>query len=156
MIFLFSSISGGIAIRWSLNHWGWQSCAGWKSRWCASSHCFIVRLWASWALAISRPRSWGSWSGSRSVWQMNISSGSRVRLLLSCSPLSSVGGLESMSAAVWSLPGMCLIVRLYSCSSPNHQATLRFTFLGVFQYVRLAWSVSTVTGVSVAAMWGLQ
>jgi len=42
----------------------------------------------------------------------NIFLGRRVRFWLSSSPLLVFGGCDSMSGAAWSLPGMCLIVRL--------------------------------------------
>ena len=116
------------------------------------AHAFISpdRRFCACVILCSRVSSAGS--ASSLVWSlMNISSGRSVRSLLSLSPLSSTGGRESMSAAVCSLPGTCWITRLYSWSSPNQRATLLFTFLGVFQWFRLAWSVSTVTGVSVAA-----
>ena len=85
----------------------------------------------------------------------NSSSWMRVTASLSCSPLSTPGSQDSMSGAAWIFPGTCLKIRLKTCKSENHCATCWLTFYGNFQWSRLAWSVRMVTGISIAAKWGL-
>ena len=79
----------------------------------------------------------------------NSFSGMRVTASLSCSPLSTPGSHDSMSGAAWIFLGTCLKMRLKSCRSENHHATCRLTFLGDFQWSKLAWSVRIVTGSSI-------
>ena len=101
---LLSDSSGGITIFPSLVYVPWSS-------WMTSLKCFqssISERWRFWA----SPMSWSSWSHGESVVLTNICGGRSVRSALSFSPLSSDGGLDSMSAAAWSLPGTCLIWRL--------------------------------------------
>jgi hypothetical protein len=156
-ISLFSPSSFGTAIRSLTVHsrrFGTVvEGSSWASRfafhWSTSSRS------RSCAWAIFRSRSIHSASGSvRSLMKSSLSMS--VTFSLSVSPWSACGGRDRRSAAWCSFPGTCLIRRLYSCSSENQRATLRFTFLGAFQKVRLAWSVSTRTGISVPARCGLQ
>jgi hypothetical protein len=48
-----------------------------------------------------------------------------------------LGGQDKALAGMLVLPGICLILKLYSCRFMCHCAILQLRFLGAFQYVRL-------------------
>ena len=65
-------------------------------------------------------------------------SGSTISCLLSSSPVSWSGRLDSASARPFFFPGRCTNVKLYSISSVCHLATLLLCPPGFFQYRRFA------------------
>ncbi len=69
-------------------------------------------------------------SGSIVVWVALMKSfGSRrVWSWLLLSPWSELGGCDSLSAGVLIFPGMCLMMKSYSCRSACHRAMQRFSF----------------------------
>ena len=75
---------------------------------------------------------------------------------LSSLPLSVPGGCDNAAAGPLVLPGMCTISKSYSSKSTCDWACLWSSFLGDFQYVRFAWSVSIINGSFVQARYGCQ
>jgi len=69
---------------------------------------------------------------------VNFSEGRTMTSLLSFSPLSTPGSLDSASRGMLVFPGIYRILKLYSCRSACQWAVWRFRFLGDFQYCRFA------------------